>query len=245
MALLALGTLVILAFVGLGPIGHGWGFYFKISRMDQVRTIALAMFNYANEHDQAYPDGQSSTEVFQQLLDGQYVTDPRLFYIPMAGKVAALPGAKLKPENVCWDVTSGVGTYPPDDLPLVFMTGYKVTYAADASAVPLVRPYPPYWSGRWLSWWLDSDHESEPLPGIAVANANNNAFYKPLDPLLNSIGGEVLSAGRKTRFGRAPFRAGDLRRQGQNVSPAHARRAVALITRRPLRRRSMATAPSS
>jgi hypothetical protein len=53
--------------------------------MQTSRTIALAMFQYANDHDGKYPDGNSSTEVFQKLIDGNYVDDPALFYVLFEG----------------------------------------------------------------------------------------------------------------------------------------------------------------
>jgi hypothetical protein len=79
--------------------------------MQQGRQIGQMMFSYSTDNFQnsnAYPDGKSSTEVFQKLLDGNYAADPAIFYVPLPGKVKPIAGQKLKPENVCWDVTSGV-----------------------------------------------------------------------------------------------------------------------------------------
>jgi hypothetical protein len=109
--------------------------------MQAGRQIGMMMFSYSTDHGGSYPDGNSSTEVFQKLIDGNYVTDPTIFYIPLPGKIKPLPGQKLKPENVCFDVTSGVDS-DSTDVPLVFVTGYKVTYAPGASAVPLAKPHP-------------------------------------------------------------------------------------------------------
>ncbi len=39
-------------------------------------------------------------------------------------------------------MTSGVDSDASDLLPLVFVTGYKVTYAPGGPAVPLTKPYP-------------------------------------------------------------------------------------------------------
>ena len=110
--------------------------------MQQAHAIGVALFSYATDHDQSYPQGKSSTEIFQRLIDGGYVTDPNVFFMPMPGKVAP-SGLKLKPENVCFDVTAGVDGNSPDGLPVVFTTGYKINYATDGSAVPLVKPPPP------------------------------------------------------------------------------------------------------
>ena len=87
---LALGT-------NLGGIKHAWG----SAATQQTRALDLAMYSYCNDNDQKYPDGKSSTEVFQKLMDGGYVTDPALFYLPLPGKIKGVVGHRLKPENVC------------------------------------------------------------------------------------------------------------------------------------------------
>jgi hypothetical protein len=110
--------------------------------MQQCRQIGLMMFQYATDNNGGYPDGKSSTEIFQKLIDGNYVADPTIFYTPLPGKTKPTAGQKLKPENVCFDVTSGADSDASDLLPLVFVTGYKVTYAPGAAAVPVVKPTP-------------------------------------------------------------------------------------------------------
>jgi hypothetical protein len=117
------------------------------------------MFSYACDHGGKYPTGKSSTEVFQKLLDGDYVTDPAIFWNPeVPGKIKPV-ARKLKPENVCWDVTVAVDSTSPDHLPLVFLTGFKIIYAPGGSALPLFKSY----SGR--------------LPGIFVAYKSNSAKW--------------------------------------------------------------------
>jgi hypothetical protein len=114
--------------------------------MQQTRQIGLMLYAYATDNVQnnnAYPDGKSSTEVFQKLIDGGYCTDPAIFFTPLPGKVKPVAGQKLKPENVCFDVTSALDADSPDGLPIVFMTGYKVNYASGAAAVPLAKSSPP------------------------------------------------------------------------------------------------------
>jgi hypothetical protein len=95
-----------------------------------------------------------------------------------------LPGQKLKPENVCWDVTSGVDSHAPDVVPLVYMTGYKVTYAPGGSAVPFIKPHPLFGAEPliWYRWW----HTEAPgPPGIAVFYKANNAKFINLDATSN------------------------------------------------------------
>jgi GYF domain 2 len=99
----------------------------------QTGYIADVLSHYAADHGGAYPDGQTSTEVFQKLLDGKYIFDPTVFYFPMTGKTKPA-GAKLTADNVCFDVTAGATSKSSKLLPIVFTTGYDVTYAADTSA---------------------------------------------------------------------------------------------------------------
>jgi hypothetical protein len=113
-------------------------------------------------------------------MDGNYVTDPSIFFVPLPGKIAAKPGAKLKPENVAYDVTSGIDAHSPDGLPLVFLTGFRMDYHAGAPAVSLVKPFPAYRNppNAWFSWtWQTFD-------GLPVAYLNNNAFFR-----MSSAGG--------------------------------------------------------
>jgi hypothetical protein len=133
--------------------------------------LALALFAYATDHDGNYPDGKSSTEVFQKLIAGSYITDPSIFYVASPGKLRASKNQKiLKPENVCFDVTSPVTQNSSDQLPLVFLTGFKVTYAPGGAAVPVIKPHPDYGSHSWFS----GDHT---FNGIAVAYKGNNARF--------------------------------------------------------------------
>jgi len=102
-------------------------------RMQMAHSIDLCMFQYSIDHDGKYPEGKSSTEIFQLLIDQQYITDPGLFYFSMPGKTKATTN-KLKPENVCFDVTNAVLSDDPDALPIVFSTGYKIDYIQGGKA---------------------------------------------------------------------------------------------------------------
>lgn len=142
----------------------------------KYREIVLAMNAYARDHQGAYPAGKSSTEIFQQLLDGQYVRDPSLFYIPCDGKTPPLPGRALQPANVSWDVTSGLDAASSDLLPLVFSTGFKVAYVPGGAAVALAKARPHFDVGSLtpLQWW-NGDVLISPYPdGIAVMYKSNS-----------------------------------------------------------------------
>ena len=161
-------VLYVLASIVAGPVGP----VKKARQSASVQTahaLGLALYSYANDSDGHYPDGPSSTEVFQQLMDGGYVTDPEIFYLPMVGKTKAAPDQKkLRPENVCWDVTGGATSKDSPELPLVFMTGFRMTYAPGGGAVSLVDPYPLY---------LDTKSS----PGLAVFYINDAASWLSSD----------------------------------------------------------------
>ena len=147
----------------------------------QARVIADVMWAYA-EDNYRYPDGKSSTDVFQKLIDGGYLTDPGVLYLRLPGKRKGEPGRRLHPENVCWDLTTTPDGKIQYDVPLVYPTGYAVSYRAGAPAIPRVKPYPPYSDRAVPSWW-DQVH-GWPLPnpvlGIGVADANGEISFLKL-----------------------------------------------------------------
>jgi hypothetical protein len=153
--------------------------------METTRQIALAMAQYAQDHGGKYPGGASSTEVFQKLLDGKYVTDPATFYLIMPGKTQPT-GTRLLPQNVCYDVTSGVDANSPESLPVVFVTGFRVEYQPDGSAISLTRSFPVYaYSAESSMKWLTGS-ELEPVFGLAVADKGSEAKFR--DGQLNRDG---------------------------------------------------------
>jgi hypothetical protein len=162
--------------------------------VQQARFINLLMFMYSTDHDGKYPEGNSSTEIFQKLLDEKYASDPAIFYLPYAGKTKGIAGKKLKPENVCWDVTCCLDSNSSDFLPVVFMTGYKVTYVPGGSAVPLVKPFPRFgWEEHpnqtFFGWLMGrpTGHYAG-TGGLAVLYKANNASFRKLETSSNSDG---------------------------------------------------------
>ncbi len=144
------------------------------------------MLNYAAHHNGQFPEGKNSTEVFQQIIDFGYVDpmdgkithDPGIFYVPMIGKTEPVAGQKLKPKNVSWDITSGVDSNAPDTVPLVFLTGYKITYAPGGTAVPIIKPFPPY--TRDSIHLLNGAANPKSNPGIAVCYKSGTATFRHL-----------------------------------------------------------------
>jgi type II secretory pathway pseudopilin PulG len=159
-----LGGFILLGFlagIAMGPIMNGVKKAQEAASMQEARVIALGMYQYSLDHNGVYPDGKTSTEVFQKLLDGNYVSSPAAFYFSMPGKVRAT-SKTLLPQNVCFDVTSGVTADSPGDVPLVFSTGYSVRYSAGSTA-RLTTLFPMF------------------LRGIAVAYKDNSAAFKQAD----------------------------------------------------------------
>ena len=117
-----------------------------------ARTLGSALYHYATDHGGKYPTGASSTEIFQKLIDGHYLTDPAMLFEPslaLPGKFPATSNA-LRPENVCWDVTIPVDSTSSDDLPLVFETGFRVTYVPCGSAMPVSSQEAAHHGGIWV-----------------------------------------------------------------------------------------------
>ena len=179
-------TIAIVLGMALGPVTANLERARETGRMLQARDICAALFAYPNDHSGNYPDGKNSTEIFQQLLDGKYADDPNLFYIPLPGKVAPLAGQKLKPKNVGFDVTAGADTMAPAGLPLVFMTGYRVTYVPGGAAVRISPPPPSSLLDELSDWLLSPDVSWK--HGIPTAYAGQTARFLRHDPVQHPDG---------------------------------------------------------
>ena len=141
-----------------------------------AHMLGIALYAYANDNSGNYPEGKSSTEICQKLLNDGYITDPGIFCVSGSGKIKAESGQKLKPENVCWDYTAGLSTKSPGEVPLFFLTGYRVRYVPGGRAIPLPKSDWPLRS--WSQWW-----NKEPRPGslfqggVAVFYVNNSTKF--------------------------------------------------------------------
>jgi hypothetical protein len=180
-------VVVILVFLfGLGSPHGGVRQGPQSAAMQTARSIELAMFAYANDNNGSYPPGNSSTEVFQKLLDEGYINYSEIFYLPMVGKTKPVSGQKLKAENICFDVTGGIVASSPDELPVVFMTGYKVAYTSGGSAVPLAKSYPRFMIENakqgFIDWLMNRPAiRSSAWGGFPVAYKSNSAKFMLLE----------------------------------------------------------------
>jgi hypothetical protein len=186
----------------------------------QAHVLGLRMNSYAGDHDGKYPDGKSSMEIFQKLLDGGYADDPAIFYIPSPGKIKPVAGRPLRAENVCWDITGIREANSPVKVPLVFMTGYKVNYSPGGAAVPLVKPYPQFGlkvrgraapvrfpqfgvriaASRWREWFNLPEEIRYGVPAIAV-------FYTTGQGEILELSGDAATYGAVLNFVPTDFNA--------------------------------------
>jgi hypothetical protein len=122
--------------------GHSYWEYLQKAACRHTEIIATAMYNYSQDHGGQYPTGKSSIEVFQKLIDGHYINDPKVFfaYGALYSDLPHRSGAPadsniLRSENVRFDVTIPLNAQSPNGIPIVFLTGCKVTYQPGASAI--------------------------------------------------------------------------------------------------------------
>jgi hypothetical protein len=154
---LLIGPCMVCVGVALGPITNGIKKAKESVAIQQARQIDLMLYAYSVDHFGAYPDGKTSTEVFQKLLDGKYASDPAVFYVAMPGKIKPT-SSSLTPDNVSFDVTSGIGSDSSDGVPVVFLTGYTMSYTSGGSATRIPG-------------------QETAFPGIAIAYKNNSARF--------------------------------------------------------------------
>jgi len=180
-AILLIPTVGILFFFALGPIGPGNGGV-HTEWTQQAHAVGLALYSYANDNDGQYPDGASSTEVMQKLIDGGYITDLAVLYIPMEGKVAPERGQKkLKPENLSFDLTAGADSKDSPSLPLLYITGYRMAFTPGAVVRPSSGKFPNFGNGyHFLFFPWDDLPDHLHMPGIAVYyNGHNTVWCEP------------------------------------------------------------------
>jgi len=135
--LVVIGIIAILAGVALGPITNGIKKAQQSSGVQSAHALGLAMYSYANDNQQTYPDksGGSATagDIAGSLLAGGYVTDATIFSLSgdqgsgfIKVSSSSNTATSIKQVNVSWDflVNNGNGvsstSYP--FCPLVWST---------------------------------------------------------------------------------------------------------------------------
>ncbi len=142
-------ALFLLAYLFIYPVfKHATEKAVASSGMQCTATIEHALFDYSYEHPEEFAKAKSSTEVFQNLIDEKYVDDAAIFHYPLPGKIRPAHDAKkLLPENVGFDITYPFTDQTPEETPIVYLSGYAITYQAGAKAVPIKVP------PSWTAWW--------------------------------------------------------------------------------------------
>ena len=172
------------------------------SCMFTLKVLMSALRQYALDHDGRYPTGRSSTEAFQKLLDENYVSDPGIFLggFPRPMKIRGKQ-LKLEPEDVGYDLTVPLDIHSPDDVPVIFLTGYRITYAPHADAIPvspLVIDRTPNMAVAYQNQWGDR------MPWVYVKPTRLFDYKRERDHE-----DQVLSDGTISRFIPSTFAAKD------------------------------------
>ena len=161
-------VVVFLFGIALGPVTGSISKARALEARNGVTEIAVALRQYASDHQGEFPPGKSSTEIFQALIAGGYITDLGIFFEPGSpGKIRPVWNQKLKPYNVCYDITVPLTANSAMALPIVFMTGFRIEYKPGGRAVPLsdaIRKRKPYMvgffeNGRGAFYPLAGDYE--------------------------------------------------------------------------------------
>jgi prepilin-type N-terminal cleavage/methylation domain-containing protein len=145
--LVVIGIIAILAGVALGPITNGIKKAKQSAGVQEAHAIGLAMYSFANDNNQLYPDtsnpsgntGSLAAAVARPLLSGGYVTDPSIFWISSdtqgtkyAGTVASA-ATLIAANNISWDFVGyggpGLSSISFPWLPIITSTTYQAATA--------------------------------------------------------------------------------------------------------------------
>jgi prepilin-type N-terminal cleavage/methylation domain-containing protein len=174
--LVVIGIIAILAGVALGPITRGIKQAQESTSMQVCRQIGLLEFSYSNDNNQVYPYSATTAEVIaNNLLNGNYASDPTLFYIastPNAVKPTAAVGGVYAQTSkfCCFDfmvnttTAAGLSSTAGDSTPLCELTGANYTMATTGGA-----------SGIFAN--LDTTKTAFAADGIAVTYKSNSAVF--------------------------------------------------------------------
>jgi prepilin-type N-terminal cleavage/methylation domain-containing protein len=159
--LVVIGIIAILAGVALGPIMTGLKKAKQNAAVQQEHAIGMAMFAFANDNNQLYPDTSNpgpnsgttgAGKVAYALLNGGYVSDPAQFWISggTATKYAgsgSTAATSIAQTNISFDFMSGGGsglsTTAAQYLPLMWnsvSSGTEPTVPTGANTAMTVQP---------------------------------------------------------------------------------------------------------
>jgi len=174
--LVVIGIIAILAGVALGPITRGIKQAQESASMQTCRQIGLMEFAYSNDNNQTYPYAAAaaggSETIENLLLNGNYATDPTVFYIKStpgsAVPIAAASGVFTETTGMCsYDFmvnstgSTGLSSTAADGTPLCELTGATYTMATTGPITATV-------TNTKTAFGND---------GIAVTYKSNNAVF--------------------------------------------------------------------
>jgi prepilin-type N-terminal cleavage/methylation domain-containing protein len=175
--LVVIGIIAILAGVALGPITRGIKQAQESTSMQTCRQIGLMEFAYSNDNSQVYPFATDKSEtVANLLLNGNYASDPGVFYIastPNSTKPSAATGGVYNQVTAfcCFDFVYYNGTTPSgltstagDSTPLCEGTGGTWSIPATVGA-------------NGVSASLDTTKTAFAADGIPVTYKSNSAVF--------------------------------------------------------------------
>jgi prepilin-type N-terminal cleavage/methylation domain-containing protein len=157
--LVVIGIIAILAGVALGPITRGIAKAQQNAAVQQSHAIGLAMFAFANDNNQLYPDlsnpnpnsssGSDASKVAWALINGSYVADPGQFWISggKATKYAGSTATSIGKTNISFDFAgaangAGLSTTAYPFLPLFWNSSALATYPTVTVGSAIVFPTP-------------------------------------------------------------------------------------------------------
>ena len=180
--LVVIGIIAILAGVALGPITRAINQAQHNTAMQYGRQIGQMMFAYATDNavnGNAYPADATGLAIAQDLINGNYATDPGVFGIPQqAGYTKATSSGTsttLVQASVSWsftctalNTTGGLTANASDLTPLIYFN--------NGPGVGLTTPFPAT-PGTAKSIGTLGTAAPFKTDGIAVFYKGNNASY--------------------------------------------------------------------
>jgi len=124
-------TLIAISF--LTALSHG---HARTMAENNSRQLGLLMMQYALDHEGQFPDGTTSTEAFQKLINAGILTSPNMLVLSLSKKDPVEAPAALTAANVDFDVIAPMDQNDPDWIPLLISSGWKVTL--EPGSVPVL-----------------------------------------------------------------------------------------------------------
>jgi prepilin-type N-terminal cleavage/methylation domain-containing protein len=142
--LVVIAIIALLAGVAVGPITGAMKTAKDNAGMQTTHSLYISDFNYTIDN-QNFADAQDAGYIARALLNGGYITDTSIFYLPGGNTqkwAAADAAGGITAAYVAWDFYGvngagatpyvGVSTTDPDQLPLLWSTGNTVVLPAAA-----------------------------------------------------------------------------------------------------------------